>query len=811
METECGELRLQILSYDLDLDVDFKKSLVKGKVKIVVKAAKGQLRLDAAEMEIDSVRTDGVESKFTFDAHRQTLTIPGVRKKESTVVITYRKQVSDKVTFGLYKSKFGKDHFLVTDLEPAKARTVFPCKDDPSYKAVFKLVVTTEKGLGVISNTQLRSRASTKDGRVRFEFEATPRMSTYLLFLGIGRFEESSILSGKTNVIVASKPGQSANAKFMLGLASEVLKEYGKFFGIPYPLKKLHLVALPEYQMGAMENWGAITSRESLVLLNKDSSVWDRRLAASVMAHEIAHQWFGNLVTMKWWDDLWLNEGFATFMDSKMIDRLHPEWDPWRDFLHYNTFRSLNADALSTTHPIQATVSNVEQITAIFDAISYGKGASVLRMLDSYVGEEAFRRGVSSYLRTFKFSNARGEDLWNALGQSSGLPVSRVAKAWITKVGFPVVEAKTSKGEVRLTQRRFRLDGKKEGGVWPIPLSLQVDGKGRVMLFDHKTTSIRAKEPRDVVVNLHRTGYFSVHYDRETYARLARRFPTLNKLDRAGIINDLYLFMQAGAVEPEQYFQFVQAAAKLTDPLVSELITDHLSNLRAIADEAPMVREAYSSFYPSQIRSYGMSPKRGEDESVGKVRETLVPHLVRTNPGYARRLARRFDDFESVEPNLKVAVAIAYAVTKGGAAYDPLVGLVKRAQVEIERSRIYPALTSFEEPALVEKALELSISGEVSRSDSFFTLTGAALNPKMRSTLWNWLSKRYNRISEIYGGSQSFFFILDRIIPQCGVGREAEVRGFLSGKKYKEGETTFRRTFELLDINSRLRKTLLSS
>jgi tricorn protease interacting factor F2/3 len=331
------------------------------------------------------------------------------------------------------------------------------------------------------------------------------------------------------------------------------------------------------------------------------------------------------------------------------------------------------------------------------------------------------------------------------------------------------------------------------------------------MLFDHKTASIRAKEPRDVVVNLHRTGYFSVHYDRETYARLARRFPTLNKLDRAGIINDLYLFMQAGAVEPEQYFQFVQAAAKLTDPLVSELITDHLSNLRAIADEAPMVREAYSSFYPSQIRSYGMSPKRGEDESVGKVRETLVPHLVRTNPGYARRLARRFDDFESVEPNLKVAVAIAYAVTKGGAAYDPLVGLVKRAQVEIERSRIYPALTSFEEPALVEKALELSISGEVSRSDSFFTLTGAALNPKMRSTLWNWLSKRYNRISEIYGGSQSFFFILDRIIPQCGVGREAEVRGFLSGKKYKEGETTFRRTFELLDINSRLRKTLLSS
>jgi tricorn protease interacting factor F2/3 len=805
------ELYLEIQSYDLRLDVDFTKSLVKGTVEIRVNSAEDPLRLDAAEIRVESVRTNGVESKFAFDEAKQTLTIPHISKRESVVTVSFRKQVSDEVTFGLYKSKYEKDHFLVTDLFPAQARTIFPCKDDPSYKAVFKLSVTTEEGLQVISNTQIRTQVHTKDGRVMFKFEPSPRMSTYLFFMGIGKFEEASTQSNKTRIIVASKPGQSGNGRFILGIASGVLKEYVRYFGIPYPLKKLHLVALPEYQAGAMENWGAITSRESGVLITEDSSADDRQRAAHTMAHEIAHQWFGDLVTMKWFDDLWLNESFATFMDCKMMDTLHPEWKVWSDFLRDDTFSSLNADALSTTHPIQVPVRSMEEVKSILDAVSYGKGASVLRMLNSYIGEEAFRKGVSSYLRAFRFSNAIGEDFWNALGRSSGLPVTRVAKAWITRPGFPVVEVRSSSRGVRLTQRRFQLGGKVKFGTWPIPLDLQVDGRDRTMLLERKTALVRAANPHEVIVNRRRTGFYSVFYDDPTYANIAGRFAMLDGLDRAGIINDLYLFLQAGKIKPERYFQFVSAASKLRDPLVTELIAHHLADLRAIADEARVVSDAYPQFYPSQIRKYGLTPKKGEDESIGKLRERLVPGLVRTNPEYARRLARLFNDFGSVEPSLKSAVAIAYAMSNGESAYEPLVSLIKEARIESERRRIYAALTSFEDPGLVERTLELSISGEVSRSDSVFTLSGAALNPRARVTLWKWLTKRYGRLRDIYAGSPIFMHVLDRIIPLCGVELEVEVRKFISGKRYKEGGTTFKRTFELLDIHSRLRKRLLSA
>src|SRR5256712_1974102 len=397
---------------------------------------------------------------------------------------------------------------------------------------------------------------------------------------------------GKPVYIIATRPVQSDMGKFIHETSAAALKCYEKFFRIAYPLKKLPLVALPEYHTGAMENWGAITSRESFVLLGQNSSAADQRTGASVMAREIAHQWFGDVVTMKWWDDLWLNESFASFMDPMMIEKLHPEWDPWRDFLRFDAFRSLNADALSTTHPIQAEVKSVEEEKGIVDDITYGKGASVLRMLESYVGEEAFRRGISAYLRRFEYSNARGEDLWEALGKTSGLPVSRVARAWITKAGFPVVSVRTSKGKVTFSQSRFRLNGVETDGSWPIPLNLQVDGKPQTMLLDRKSMSVSARKPLEVVVNRRRTGFYSVLHDKEGYDQIARRFATLHSPGRAGIINDLYLFLQAGKVEPELYFRFVSLTARLADLLATELVTDQLANLRAIADEAGIVRES---------------------------------------------------------------------------------------------------------------------------------------------------------------------------------------------------------------------------
>jgi tricorn protease interacting factor F2/3 len=801
---------LEIKSYDLDLGVDFRKSLVDGSVKIRVKSAKSPFKLDAAGMEIRAVTIDGRKSRFSHDSVKGTLTITGVPRTESEVGVRFTKRVRDDVIFGLYKSKYGKEHLLVTDLEPAEARTVFPCVDEPSYKAVFRLRVVTDEGLSVISNTPVVSKKAEK-GRVRFSFGQTPRMSTYLFFMGIGRFEEATTMSGKVSVIAASRPGQIGDSRFIREISAAVLKNYEGYFGIPYPLAKLHLVALPEYHTGAMENWGAITSREPYIIVRGDSSDSDRRNAARIMAHEIAHQWFGDLVTMKWWDDVWLNESFATFMEAKVLDRLHPDWDTWRDFLRMDTFRSLNADALSQTHPIQARVKSVEEVGSLFDAISYGKGASVLRMLESYVGEEAFRKGVSAYLKTFSYSNASGADLWKSLAKASGLPVTRVARAWITKPGFPLVRVKASESGVSFSQGKFSLSGKESDELWPIPLTLLADGNRQSLLLDRGSASVKAERSGTVLVNPRRTGFYSVLYDDRMYDQLAKGFAALHSHDRAGILNDLYLFLQAGLIRPGQYFRFAALSGKAVDPLLALTVSDHLVNLRAIADDSGIVMDGWSAFYESQVRLLGLTKKQGEDENLGMVREVITAQLAKTDVGFARKLAQRFGQFTSVDANLKTAVATAYAVIEGEASFGPLLELVRNAKSEADRAKVYAALTSFEDPALVRRALELTISGEVSRSDTGYTLPGAASNPRARGVLWEWIKSRYDRLRGLYGGSQQFYLYLGAVLPRCGIGHEVDVRRFISGKRYKGGEMTFRRTFELLDVNSRLRGRLLAA
>ncbi len=801
---------MEIISYDLNLDVDFGLAKVKGVATLQLRGSEAPLVLDAVDMEVEAVRVDGEPWRSKFDRKKGKLRIPGVPNGRSAVEVHFSKQATDGTIFGLYKSRYNGNYMLVTDLEPAEARTVFPCKDDPSYKAVFNLKVTTEKGLKVISNSTARSVQPTADGRAVHVFNPSPRMSTYLFFMGVGDFEESRVSASRTEVISASRPGTSKNASFILGIAAQVLRDYERYFGIRYPLPKLHLIGLPEYHTGAMENWGAITAREAYLVIEKGASLFDIRHASYVMTHEIAHMWFGDLVTMKWWDDLWLNESFAAFMEHKMLSRARPEWDVWRDFLTFENFPSMNADSLSATHPIQVKVRTVNEIQQVFDAISYGKGASILRMVEAYVGEAAFRKGVSAYLRKFSYSNARGEDLWRSLAKASGKPVSRVMGAWVKQRGFPVVKVSTRGGVAKLSQSRFLVSGKGSKGTWPIPLTYESGGKVTSLLFDRPTLTIKGVEPGSLVVNPRRTGFYAVLYDEEAYNLIARRFHSLHPHDKAGLMSDLWLFLQAGKVKPETYFRFVSLCGRFTEAIVVETVTAQVASLRAIADEAPAVKRAYEDFFLPLAATIGLTPKTGEDPNLGTAREALMAQVVKVSRGHAERLSERFADFDSVEPDLKQAVATAYVVVNGGAAYDPIVGRLRNAS-EVDRAKLYAALTASSDPSVVEKTLELSIRGEVSRSDSGYTIIGASNNPYARKATWDWIVRRYDEVKGIYGGAQQFYLYLDRALPRCGIGRSDEVKDFLSGRRYEEGRLTFRRTFERLEVYSRLRDALLSS
>jgi tricorn protease interacting factor F2/3 len=797
------------LSYDLRLDVDFRKAHVKGEETLAVRGAPVPLSLDCSALEVASVSVGGKAARFRHDKKRSKLVIQGVPKRLSKVEISYSKQVGDDVMFGLYKSKYGKDYILATDLEPAEARTVFPCVDEPSYKAAFRLEITTESGLKVIANAQEARTEEVGGGRTRHVFEETPRMSTYLFFFAIGEMEETRTRSGEVEVITATRPGQAKNSELALKVAAGSVHDFAEYYGVPYPLKKLHIVALPEYHTGAMENWGAISSRESYALVTEDAAFRQKNRGAMSIVHEVAHQWFGDLVTMKWWDDLWLNESFATFMGYKMLDRLRPEWDTMSIFLVDETLLALNLDAVKNTHPVQAHVRRVEDAMHIFDQVSYNKGGSILRMLESYVGEDAFRRGVSDYLRKFSFSNASGKDLWSSLGRASSLPVTKVAKAWLTRPGFPVVEVSSAGKKVKLTQRRFMITGSVSAPPWPITTAVRAGGRETKILFDKKTMTFDVGGD-DVLLNPGRGSFHVTRYDREGYERLATGFARLSPYDRAGLINDLYLFLQAGEVDPDEYFRFIALCGGTPDNVTIQVAAEQLQHLSAIAWDSPGLRSVYPRFYRPLIESIGEDPKPGEPEYLGAAREALTSQYVDVDDAYAAKLAQRFGHYHDLDPNLRGAVASAYAITCGEKAMGPLVEMVKTMQGEVDRAKIYGALCSFKEPELVEKTLDLGLSGEVSRSDSAYPMAFGAFNTNARDIYWKWLTKHYDAIYAMYGGSQQFYLYMMRILPVCGVGRESEVKRFLAGRRMKLGGSSLTRALERLEINSGVRKRLLT-
>ena len=800
---------MRIDSYDLEFDVDFKRSLVKGRNTINVRGADGPIILNSSELKVSSVRVGGKKAKFKADREGKKLVIHGVGKGRASIAVDFSKKVGDSSIFGLYKSKYGKTHLLVTDLEPAQARTVFPCKDEPAYKAVFRVSVTTESGLAAISNTEAIAKEKTPDGRTKFTFAQTPRMSTYLFFLGVGKFEEKKLRAGRVSLIAATRPGQSKGADYVLGYSAKALAWLGKYYGLPYPLKKLHLVGLPEYHTGAMENWGAIAAREPLVVLPPDASGLSRQRAVHVMIHEIAHMWFGDLVTMKWWDDVWLNEAFATFMDYKVVDHLAPDWDSWGYFIQGTMLTAMKVDSLPGTHPIHVEVKSDQDLHSIFDAISYSKGAAVLRMLESYTGEEAFRKGVSAYLKKFSESNASGEDLWKAIEAASDLPIAKVAKDWTTKPGYPVVRASAVKGGVALSQSRFLLTGKRVEGLWPIPVEVKRGRSSRKLMLNQNPGKVSLSGDGAVVVNPGRKGFYSVLYDNELYAKLAKEFAGLHPHDSTGLLSDLYLFMHSGDADPKTYLRFVSLAGTSGSTLVARVLTAQLGSLWSIANESEALRRASVGFLRAQMKRIGEDKHESEGPNDTLLREAAAALLARTDHRFSEKQGVKFESFGKVKSDMRAAVAVSYALEGGDQEYDRLVNLVKKTESEVDRGYLYAGLTAFKDPALVQRALELSVSGKVPRSDTGYTLTGAVANPLAREALWNWLKLRYDRLFEIYGGSQQFFLYMDELLPRCAVGLDEDVKRFISGKRFEEGRITYRRTFEVLALNSRLRRQLI--
>ncbi|MCH8940542.1 MAG: M1 family peptidase, partial [Chloroflexi bacterium] len=466
---------VQPASYAIHLTPDLVAFTFTGEesVSIEVLESTDTIVLNASELQVSQATLTPASgaattaSGITMDADEETLTLTfpsALPAGKGTLHIVFTGELNDKLT-GFYRSQYtdsaGKSHTMATtQFEPSSARRSFPCWDEPALKATFQLTLTIPSDMDAVSNMPLAEESAA--GAVKtMKFAESPIMSTYLLAFIVA---ELSIIEQKadngTLIRVLTTRGKEEQGRFALDTSVALLTYFNEYFGIPYPLEKLDHIAIPDFAAGAMENWGAITYRETALLVDPAiSSAATRQRVAEVISHEMAHMWFGDLVTMVWWDDLWLNESFASWMGDKAVNHIHPEWKMWTQFVANDTIRALSLDGLKNSHPIEATVKTPAEVEELFDAISYSKGASIIRMLEDYLSPETFRAGLQKYLSAHQYSNARTSDLWESMEAASGKPVKSLMDTWTSQMGYPVLNVESKHNDNGLTlevsQSRF--------------------------------------------------------------------------------------------------------------------------------------------------------------------------------------------------------------------------------------------------------------------------------------------------------------------------------------------------------------------
>ena len=631
-------------------------------IDIDVKEATSEIVLNAADLKVPSafLMKDGRSARptsITLDEDSQTVTLAfaePVEPGQAQLDLRFTGKLNDRL-HGFYRSQYvnpeGEVSYLATtQFEATDARRAFPCWDEPACKATFQLTLNIPADMVAVSNTPLIQQAGLDAGYKSIMFGRTPIMSTYLMAFVVGDLtyiEQEAV--NNTTVGVWTTRGKEEQGRFALDTSARMLSFFNDYFGIPYPLEKLDHIAIPDFAAGAMENWGCITYRETALLVDpENSSAGTRQRVAEVVAHEMAHMWFGDLVTMEWWDDLWLNESFASWMGTKATDWAFPEWEMWTQFVNMDTNRALSLDGLKNSHPIEQEVKDPAEISQLFDAISYSKGASVIRMLEQFLTPEVFQQGLHQYLDANQYSNARTEHLWAALEDASNLPVTAIMNTWTGQMGYPVLRVETRESgdqlELALSQERFVYDNllgesEPEEMVWQVPVGVTQSGSGEGASLVMDTPQARIQIPQAAggeswfKVNPSQTGFFRVNYSEEDWQRLIPAIGalTLPATDRLGIQNDAYALSKAGLLPVNQFLDIAAAYQNETD---ASVWSDLASNLRDIdfllADEP--CNENFRAFarelFGPAARRIGWDAREGE----GHLDALLTVH--RSQPGW---------------------------------------------------------------------------------------------------------------------------------------------------------------------------------
>ncbi|QYF94092.1 M1 family metallopeptidase [Massilia sp. PAMC28688] len=708
-------------------------------IEIDVLRTTSAIKLNVANIEIDAASLTGTgfgERKLTpvIDQEQQVLSfalaepLPPGRYQ---LALKFHGAINREARgiFSLkYKAGAAEKAMLATNMEPSDARRLLPLWDEPAFRANFKLTVDLPVSFKAFSNTPVEKQEKLDGGLQRFSFAVTPKMPSYLLVLVAGELERASIKYGGVDIGVVTTEGKLPTAAYALGATKNLLRYYNGYFGQPYPLPKLDQIAIPGGFNGAMENWGGIVYNETTLLFDpKTSPESQRQNSFEINAHEVAHQWFGNLVTMAWWDNLWLNEGFASWMATKATEHFHPEW---RAQLRAMADRDgvMTLDARKTTHPIQTPVLTEEQAADAFDAITYVKGQAFLHMLEDYLGEDAFRKGIRAYMAQHKYSNTTSADLWAALEKASGKPVEQLASDWTTVPGYPVLgvsqACENGKRRVTLTQEQYRIDEPaREKRLWNVPVQVGVvNGKAAYTLLS--TPSMTMTQPScdgALVIDPRSVGYYRVQYDRPTFDALAGQVGKLADTTRLKLLLDTYSLAGAGRVGLDGYFKLLEKYRDEPRLAIWSAIGRQLVTLDEMTDAAPeqaALRRFMTATAASRFARLGWQIRQGESAEERQLRPLLATILARGGHpeaiAFARKnLAAYLANPASVDPSM-----LGFVVSVGGRdadlkTYELIAARMLQTQNSEERNRLARALAGARDPALAARTLALALNEQL--------------------------------------------------------------------------------------------------
>jgi aminopeptidase N len=757
--------------YQLTFRPDFSNNTFSGNetIDVAISAPTKIITINAVDIKFEKATiTSGAAvqtAKLTTNADDQMATFTFenmVPAGPAKIAIHYTGVLNSKLR-GLYLSETAHHKYAVTQFESTSARWAYPSFDEPAYKATFDITAIIDRGDTAISNGSIDSDTPGPGDKHTIKFTTTPKMSTYLVALAIGDWKCISDEQDGIPLRICSVPGKEAQGKYALEATKHILQFYDQYYGIKYPFKKLDQLAVPDFEAGAMENTGAIIYREALLLGDEKTMPEDaKRQIASVIAHEMAHQWFGDLVTMKWWDDIWLNEGFATWMASKPLQSWKPEWKVELDRVR-RASQSMDVDSVKATRPIHTQASTPKQIDALFDGIAYGKTAAVLDMIESYLGPEEFRKGVSSYLSAHAYANATAEDFWTAMTVSSHKPVDKIMPSFVMQAGVPFVQlaARCENGNTKIdaSQKRFFFDpalfGKTDSEVWQIPVCMKTVGESSSQhceLLTAKQQSLALQRCGWVFPDVNAVGYYRYGYEPQA---LQQKGPggeqSLSSAERISLLDNEWALVRAGSHNVPDYLSLIESLrTDHTRVLVEEAIA-HLTYIhRYLSTDSD--RGAFQGFVRSYLQPMltetGTTPKPGESPETSSLRAQVFRALgaIGDDPqviAQSRELTKSYmADPISIEPNLAQA-AVRVAADHGDAQlYDAFREKLKHVQTPQEYYTYFFALASFHDPALLTRTLEWSLTPAVRNQD--LPIAGAVLqNPYGRPQSWDFVKSHY--------------------------------------------------------------------